>query len=355
MPLESVTYISDFIASNPVGATDPKSQGDDHLRNIKAGILNTWPNVDGPVTSTPTEFNRLTGLTGLTGSGNLVASASPTFTGTVTLAAASASGTITANLFSGSGASLTALNATNLASGTVPDARFPATLPAVSGANLTNLNASNASSGTLSDSRLSSNVPLKNAANTFTGGTQAATSAAGSVGWSCSYNATVNGQLIASSSGTVFIGAASSHPVDLVTDNTTRLSIAANGNFDFKGGAVTTNNASAAEVGYKGLPENQQTGNYTLVLSDACKMLSNNTGGATFTIPANASVAYPIGTFLLFVADAGAMTIAITTDSMFLAGTAFGTSGSRTLAVGGLACAVKFNATQWIISGSGLS
>jgi len=32
------------------------------------------------------------------------------------------------------------LNATQLSSGTVPDARFPATLPAVSGANLTNLN-----------------------------------------------------------------------------------------------------------------------------------------------------------------------------------------------------------------------
>ena len=37
----------------------------------------------------------------------------------------------------GSGANLTALNATQLTSGTIPDARFPATLPAVSGANLT--------------------------------------------------------------------------------------------------------------------------------------------------------------------------------------------------------------------------
>ena len=36
-------------------------------------------------------------------------------------------------------ADLTNLNATNLTSGTVPDARFPATLPAVSGANLTNI------------------------------------------------------------------------------------------------------------------------------------------------------------------------------------------------------------------------
>ena len=45
-------------------------------------------------------------------------------------------GVATATSFSGN------LNATQLASGTVPDARFPATLPAVSGENLTNLPAS---------------------------------------------------------------------------------------------------------------------------------------------------------------------------------------------------------------------
>ena len=44
----------------------------------------------------------------------------------------------------GSGANLTALNATQLTSGTIPDARFPATLPAVSGANLTGLAAGGA-------------------------------------------------------------------------------------------------------------------------------------------------------------------------------------------------------------------
>ena len=33
------------------------------------------------------------------------------------------------------------LNASNLSSGTIPDARFPSTLPAVSGANLTNISA----------------------------------------------------------------------------------------------------------------------------------------------------------------------------------------------------------------------
>ena len=45
-------------------------------------------------------------------------------------------------------------NASNLASGTVPDARFT-TLPAVSGANLTALNASNLGSGTVPAARLS--------------------------------------------------------------------------------------------------------------------------------------------------------------------------------------------------------
>ena len=50
---------------------------------------------------------------------------------------------LTGNLPAISAASLTALNATNLGSGTVPDARFPATLPAASGTNLTSLPAAN--------------------------------------------------------------------------------------------------------------------------------------------------------------------------------------------------------------------
>ena len=58
---------------------------------------------------------------------------------------AAVTGIITANSFvgdvTGSGVNLTNLNASSLASGTVPDARFPATLPAVSGANLTGIEA----------------------------------------------------------------------------------------------------------------------------------------------------------------------------------------------------------------------
>jgi len=63
-------------------------------------------------------------------------------TGTIiqnSAATISDAGLLTATNFSGGGAALTALNATQLTSGTIPDARFPATLPAVSGINLTAL------------------------------------------------------------------------------------------------------------------------------------------------------------------------------------------------------------------------
>src|SRR5262245_59977249 len=59
MPLEVVTYISDLNQSNPVGATDPKSQGDDHLRNIKLALKNTFPNLNAAVTATPAQLNQL--------------------------------------------------------------------------------------------------------------------------------------------------------------------------------------------------------------------------------------------------------------------------------------------------------
>jgi len=51
-------------------------------------------------------------------------------------------GVTTSTSFDGSGTELTDLNATQLTSGTIADARFPTTLPAVSGENLTNLPAS---------------------------------------------------------------------------------------------------------------------------------------------------------------------------------------------------------------------
>lgn len=62
MGLETGTYISDLVATNPVSA-DPKSQGDDHIRLIKSTVQATFPNITGAVTPTHTELNYVDGVT----------------------------------------------------------------------------------------------------------------------------------------------------------------------------------------------------------------------------------------------------------------------------------------------------
>jgi hypothetical protein len=111
-------------------------------------------------------------------------------------------------------------------------------------------------------------------------------------------------------------------------------------------------------VGFRTVPQNSQSDAYTLVLADSGKHIfhpSADTTARTFTIPANSSVAYPIGTALTFINQngAGVVTIAITTDTMRLSPA--GTTGSRTLAANGSATCIKVTSTEWLISGSGLT
>ncbi len=111
-------------------------------------------------------------------------------------------------------------------------------------------------------------------------------------------------------------------------------------------------------VGFRSIPQNSQSAAYTLVLTDSGKHIfhpSADTTARTFTIPANSSVAYPIGTAITFINQngAGVVTIAITTDTMRLSPA--GTTGSRTLAANGSATCVKVTSTEWLISGSGLT
>jgi hypothetical protein len=111
-------------------------------------------------------------------------------------------------------------------------------------------------------------------------------------------------------------------------------------------GTVTTN------LGYIGLPQNAQSAGYTLASTDAGYHIYFTSAG-TFTIPSNASVAFPIGTAVTFVNLQGSSSIAINSDTMYLGGT--GTTGTRTLASYGVATALKIASTTWIISGSGLT
>ena len=83
MGLETGTYISDLVSTNPV-SSDPKSEGDDHLRFIKSTVKATFPNVSGAVTPTHTELNYVDGVTSAiqTQIDLKAPIASPTLTGT---------------------------------------------------------------------------------------------------------------------------------------------------------------------------------------------------------------------------------------------------------------------------------
>jgi microcystin-dependent protein len=56
MPLESATFITNLVASNPA-STDTVSQADDHIRLIKQVLKTTFPNLNAPVTATPAQLN----------------------------------------------------------------------------------------------------------------------------------------------------------------------------------------------------------------------------------------------------------------------------------------------------------
>jgi hypothetical protein len=112
-------------------------------------------------------------------------------------------------------------------------------------------------------------------------------------------------------------------------------------------------------VGFLGIPQNSKSAAYTTVAADAGKHILHPTAdnnARTFTIDSNANVPYVIGTAITFINQINTVTIAITSDTMTLyAGSGTGTTGSRTLAAGGTATAVKVASTAWIITGIGLT
>lgn len=121
-------------------------------------------------------------------------------------------------------------------------------------------------------------------------------------------------------------------------------------NFLYTGDIVwwdATNN-----IGYLNIPQNSQSAAYTTVLADSGKSIdhpSTDANARTFTIDSNANVAYPIGTAISFSnMTSQVVTIAITSDTMYLAGA--GTTGSRSLAQYGTATARKLTTTTRLIS-----
>jgi hypothetical protein len=93
---------------------------------------------------------------------------------------------------------------------------------------------------------------------------------------------------------------------------------------------------------------------YTLALSDRGKGVDFNGTSLTCTIPANSSVAFPVGSVVVLTnLNSSNLSVAITTDTLTMAGTT--TTGTRTLSQNGVATLRKVGTTSWLISGVGLS
>jgi len=161
---------------------------------------------------------------------------------------------------------------------------------------------------------------------------------------------TVNGVTITAATGTTTLTLPSNSSLILSGANSLTISTSA--------ATVATMPSGTYTVGYLEVPQNAQAAAYSLILSDSGKHIfhSSATTGHTYTIPANSSVAFPIGTAITIVNDvtSASISITITTDSLFWAGTGL-TDLTRTLAAAGLATLLKVTSTKWVISGSGIS
>lgn len=120
--------------------------------------------------------------------------------------------------------------------------------------------------------------------------------------------------------------------------------------------------ASGFDVNYSIIPQVSKNMDYTATIYDAGSCIfhpASDLNSRTFTIPSNAAVPYPIGTVLEFInRSPNNISIAITADTLTLgqgSATAAGSTGTRTLAQYGLATAQKIGATEWLITGVGLT
>lgn len=107
-------------------------------------------------------------------------------------------------------------------------------------------------------------------------------------------------------------------------------------------------------VGYLGAPQMSDQDDYTLVMSDAGKHYYHVSASThTLTIPANGSVAFPIGTVIAIANEDGGgdLSIAITTDTLRWTDQ----TGTRTLTENGTATLLKVTSTVWRLTGDGIS
>ena len=120
----------------------------------------------------------------------------------------------------------------------------------------------------------------------------------------------------------------------------------ASGNVLTSNGTTWVSQALSTAVQY---PQNSQSADYTLVLSDAGKQIFHpvaDTTVRTYTIPANASVAFPIGTVVLFTVENGGRYVNVACGDTLVFGS--GTTGSVAVPSNNTLMAIKVTATKWM-------
>ena len=278
---------------------------------------------------------------------------------------------------SGDGSNLTALNASNLGSGTIPDARFPSTLPVANGSNLTSLNASNLSSGTIPDDRFPATLPALDGSNltnlptvtynltiaqtggnnnnpairlndgstnddlTITGGNNITVTRNSNtqltIDGSSSYSSTV-----------VQTGGNNNNPAIRLSDGSSNDDITITGGTNI---TVTRNSNTQLTIDgvSTGLSHSNKTSSYTLTASDDNRLITTT---SNVTIPsgvfsaANGTTIYNNSSSTISIVQGSGVTLRLSGSNI---------TGTRSLVQRGVCTVMCVASNQFIITGSGLA
>lgn len=145
--------------------------------------------------------------------------------------------------------------------------------------------------------------------------------------------------------GSAWIGATTATPnVAAITDGPGAPTTAANSLKLVRQNAANT----ALEYVFMGqMAVSNKTDDYTTVLADAGTIITmNNTAAKTLTIPANDTVAYPVGTVIGVAALDDQQSIAVTSDTVLI-----DAAKTQEVTKNGIAWARKIAATTWLLYG----
>jgi hypothetical protein len=384
MSLEAGSFIPDLVPTNPVGATDFVSQGDDHIRLLKVCIQGSFPNLGAAaVTASAAELSILDGATLSVAELNILDGATLS-TAELNILDGVTATTAEINKLAGTPAGLTStelgyVDGVTSAIQTQLDAKLGVSAAAAAyqplDSDLTALAALTTASygldfNTLANdaalaTKIAALVPTWTGLHTFNGKVVVGEPASGDAvtisAKAATYGLVINAHA-GSNAAIALVGTSGGYQwnvgsltggtfvISNATISATGISISADSN-----PITSVNNAGTMrEVGYRHVPLNAQGGSsYTLVTDDNAKTVYfNGAVTATLTLPAMA-----LGHCTVIINDTGnALTLSQSGSSIYWYTGATRTGpANRTLAYGGTCTVYYFGTSNIAVYGSGLS